>query len=77
MKEEDIKGYPKLAGYGAAFGITTSALSGLSNELTKQPLGFAPLTLKNLLKVGILSGGTVAAIFAIDNKWKVLTNIGL
>ena len=44
--KESTKGYLKLAGYGAGFGITTSLLSGLSNALVKQPLGFSPLTLK-------------------------------
>ena len=75
--KESTKGYLKIAGYGAGCGITTSLLSGLSNALVKAPLGFSPLTLKNLLKVGVLSGGTAAGIVAIDNQWGVLTKIGL
>ena len=75
--KESAKGYLKIAGYGAGFGITTSLLSGLSNALVKAPLGFSPLTLKNVLKVGVLSGGTAAGIVAIDNQWGFLTKIGL
>ena len=75
--KDSTKGYLKLAGYGAGFGITTSLLSGLSNALVKAPLGFSPLTLKNVLKVGILSGGTAVGIIVIDDKFGVLTHIGL
>ena len=77
MSDIEAKGYLKIAGYGAGFGITTSLLSGLSNELTKTSLGFSPLTLKNVLKVGVVSGGAAAGIVAIDEKWKVLKYIGL
>ena len=75
--KETTKGYLKIAGYGVGFGITTSLLSGLSNSLVKAPLGFSPLTLKNVLKVGVLSGETAVGIVAIDDKWKVLTYIGI
>ena len=77
MSNINAKGYLKLAGYGAGFGITTSLLSGLSSALIKAPLGFSPLTLKNVLKVGALSGGAAVGIFAIDDKFGVLTYIGL
>ena len=77
MSNISAKGYLKLAGYGAGFGITTSLLSGLSNALVKAPLGFSPLNLKNVLKVRVLSGGTTVGIFLIDDKWRVLTYIGL
>ena len=73
----EAKGYLKVAGYGAGFGITTSALSCISHKLLNAPLGFSPLTLKNVLKVGVLSGGTAAGIVAIDEKWGVLKHIGL
>ena len=77
MSGIDAKGYLRLAGYGAGFGITTSLLSGLSNALVKAPLGFSPLILKNVLKVGVLSGGTTIGIFLIDDKWGVLKHIGI
>ena len=77
MSGIDAKGYLKVAGYGGGFGITTSLLSGLSNALTKSSLGFSPLSLKNVLKVGVLSGATAAGIVAIDEKWGVLKYIGL
>ena len=77
MSGIDAKGYLKVAGYGAGFGITTSLVSGGITYFTKQLNGFSPLTLKNVLKVGLLSGGTAAGIFAIDDKWKILTKIGL
>ena len=73
----DLKEYLKMAGYGAVFGISTSVISGLSNELIRQPLGFSPLSIKNLLKVGVLSGGTLGTAFAIDDKWGIFTKIGL
>ena len=73
----DKKEYLKVAGMGAGFVITTSLLSGLSNALTKDHLGFSPLTLKNVVKLGALSGVTAAGLFAIDDKWGVLTKIGL
>ena len=73
----DGKGYLKVAAYGGGFRITTSLLSGLINALTKTSAGFSPLTLKNVLKVGVLSGGTAAGIVAIDEKWDVLKHIGL
>ena len=71
----NAKGYLKLMGMGAAFGITTSLLSGLSNEVVKQPLGFSPLSLKNLLKVGALSGGTFPVLVVADEKWKISDNL--
>ena len=75
--KESIKGYLKLAGYGAGFGITTSVLSCISHKALNVQLGFSPLSIKNVIKVGVLSGGTAAGIFAIDNQWGVLTYIGL
>ena len=73
--KDDIKDYIKAAGLGAAFGITTSILSGLSNELVKVPLGFSPLTAKNVLKVGVVSGGTTAALLALEENWGIITKL--
>ena len=75
--KESTKGYLKLAGYGAGFGITSNLLSGLSNALTKQSLGFNPPSLKNLVKVGLLSGGTAAGLVAIDNQWGIFSKMGV
>ena len=74
--KETTKAYLFFTASGAAFGITTSLLSGLSNELVKAPLGFSPLTLKNVLKVGILSGLTATGLFALEVNWEILTKIG-
>ena len=71
----DMKEYLKVSGLGAAFGITTSVLSGISNELVKTPLGFSPLTLKNVLKVGVVSGGTTAGLLALEDNWKIITKL--
>ena len=73
----DGKGYLKVAGYGAGFVITTSLFSAGISSLTKQSLGFSPLTLKNVLKVGIASGLTAGGIVAIDEKFDILKHIGL
>ena len=73
----DGKGYFKVAVYGAGFVITTSLFSAAISSLTKQPSGFSPLTLKNVLKVGVASGLTAGGIVAIDEKWDVLKHIGL
>ena len=69
------KAYVLFTVSGAAFGITTSLLSGLSNELVKAPLGFSPLTLKNLLKVGVLSGLTGAGIITLELNYDILSKI--
>ena len=73
--KESTKAYIFFTGTGAVFGITTSVLSGLSNDLVKVPLGFSPLSFKNLIKVGVISGATAAGIFTIELKWDVLQKI--
>ena len=70
-----IKEYLKFSGVGAAFGITTALLSGLSKELVNVPLGFSPLSAKNVLKVGVVSGGTTAGLLALDEKWNIITKL--
>ena len=72
-----IKGetYLKFSAGGAAFGITTSVLSGAIGYLTRQSLGLAPLNLKNVLKTGVLGGGTAALILAGEEHFHLLTKI--
>ena len=74
---DNTKGYLGLAGMGAAFGITTSILSCISHEALGVSLGFSPVSLKNVIKVGVLSGGTLSGLFAIDNKWGIFTSLGI
>ena len=71
----DIKDYIKISGLGAAFGITTSVLSCISHEVLSVPLGFSPLTPKNVVKVGVVSGGTTAALFALEENWRIISKL--
>ena len=73
----DGKGYLKVAGYGAGFVITTSLFSAVISSLTKQPNGFSPPTLKNVMKIGVASALTASGIVALDEKFDILKHIGL
>ena len=70
-----VKNYLKTSGLAAAFGITTSVLSCISHKVFNAPLGFNPLSPKNVIKVGALSGGTAAVLLYTEEKWRLLTKI--
>lgn len=64
--------YIKTAGVGALVGITTSLVSWASNEIFHQPLGFSPVSFKNIIKVGLVSGATLTGVIAINEKLKLV-----
>ena len=72
---DKTKTYLKFSGFGVAFGITTSVLSCISHKALNVPLGFSPLTPKNVIKVGALSGGTTAILLAMEENWRILSKI--
>ena len=76
MSSEPIE-YLKIVGIGATFGITTSILSHISNQTTGTPLGFSPLSIKKLAKVGLISGATLTALIAADEKWKIVDSFNI
>ena len=69
------KAYVLFTGSGAAFAITLSVLSCISHEALNFPLGFSPLTLKNLVKVGVLGGLTGAGIITLELNYDILQKI--
>ena len=70
MSSQKIE-YLKAAGLGAAFGISTSILSCICHETLGVSLGFSPVSINNLVKVGVLSGGTLTAFIAVNEKWNI------
>ena len=73
--KDTTKTYLRFSVFGAAFGITTSVLSCISHKALNVPLGFSPLTTKNVIKVGALSGGTTAVLIGTEDNWRILTKI--
>ena len=72
---EKAKHYLKFSAVGAGFGISTNLVAAGISSLTKQSLGFSPLTLKNVLKVGVLSGGTAGLLLMGEEHFGLLTKI--
>ena len=59
-------------GTGALVGVVGSTISMLSNEVIRTPLGFSPMSFKNVVKVGIVSGLSTMGVM-----WEIMsTRIG-
>ena len=69
------KAYILFIGSGSAFAITLSVLSCISHKALNFPLGFSPLTLKNLVKVGALGGLTGGGIITLELNYDILQKI--
>ena len=54
-------------GTGAAVGLVGSTISMLSNEIIRTPLGFSPMSIKKVVKVGLVSGlSTMGVMWGYD-----------
>ena len=66
----NLKDYAAIGVSRATVGILASCLSALSGEVFNVPLGFCPLSIKNILKVGFISAGTSVVIPGIIDQIK-------
>ena len=71
----DVKDYVKIALSMSSLGVLTSGISALSSEVFNVPLDFSPFNIKNVLKVGILCGGTTVVLAAIGDRIKPMREI--
>ena len=72
---EKSKHYLRFSAAGAAFVVSTNLVGAGISPLIKQSLGFSPLTLKNVVKVGVLSGATAGLLLFGEEKFELLTKI--
>ena len=73
--KDTTKTYILFTGSGAVFAITLSVLSCISHKALNFPLGLSPITLRNLVKVGVLGGLTGAGIITLELNYNILTKI--
>ena len=52
----------KYFGTGALIGIMGSTISMLSKEIVNTPLGYSPMGVKNVVKVGVCTGVTTTGM---------------
>ena len=71
----DLKYYVLTGLAGAVSGLCATSISALSGALINVHLGFSPLSIKNTLKVCLISAATPVGIVAIVDGFKPVKDI--